>query len=558
MADETTLATQDGERRGQLALVVLRGDHVTSVPLGTGALVLGRGPPSDVVVEEPTLSREHLRISPRTDGLQGVEVVDLSSKNGLRLRGERVARAVLDVGESIEAGGITLLIAQTSGRRERRPREVPLGVLLRAIDDELVRQEMSGRSFTLAVLCRDDVREGRGVDRWARLEGKGLEGKGLEGTLACWLMPELDLEPARAALHGARAGLVASRGAESAGALVALARRAYQTGSLEPVVVDEGVVAISASMRATLALASRLASAEQPVLITGETGSGKELVARHLHTRGVRKEGPFFALNCAAIPATLLESTLFGHEKGAFTGATERRRGAFEEAHRGTLFLDELGELSAGAQAALLRVLETGRLLRVGGTQEVEVDVRLVSATHRDLRRAVQEGRFREDLFHRVSVLPIDVPPLRERPDDLVALAQVFAARAAERAGRSAPLLSPDAVQALLAHDWPGNVRELRNVMERAVLLGEGDRLSLSDVAQHVPTSSAVAHTSERGGAAWNLRARLVEFESELIVGALDATGGSVELAAQLLGLPRRTLAHKIAKLGIRRRWDRQ
>ncbi|MFO0680643.1 MAG: sigma 54-interacting transcriptional regulator [Sandaracinus sp.] len=552
--DETTLAT-DGEAPRALALVVLHGDSPRVVPVADAPLVIGRSAPSHVVIEAPTLSREHLRVERRTDGAQGVVVTDLGSKNGVHVRGERVEAAKLEVSESFEAGGITMLVTATKPpSRERRAGEVTLPALLEAIGQELARQRITGRPFTVAVLERGvEARRIRPIDRRAYV-GDSLVG---------WLFPELEPADVLRALDPGerRVGLVSSRSANGAAELMASARRAWgrgEIGDLAPASPPSPEpVAQSAAFTETMALAARFAASDRPVLVTGETGSGKEIVARTVHARSARHAKPFVALNCGAIPATLLESTLFGHERGAFTGATERRKGAFEEADGGTLFLDEVGELPTPAQAALLRVLETGTLRRVGGAQEIAVDVRLVAATHRDLAHEAKEGRFRTDLFHRIRVLVIEVPPLRERPEDVVALAHAFARQAAERAGQPPLPLEPDAIQALLAHDWPGNVRELRNVVERAVLLATGPRLTIADVAQRptalAPAPEAPVPASER----WNLRARLRDFESELIVSALEASSGNQVLAARLLDLPRRTLVHKIAKLGIRRRWAR-
>ncbi len=564
-ADDIT-AAQDSST-GQLALVVWQGHEARVVPITGHPFVLGRAAPADVVVDEPTLSREHVRISPTRAG--SLEVVDLQSKNGMRVRGERVARSELHVGESMEVGGVTLLLTRTPPRRAHDLGELPLHRLLAAIDEELARQELTeptfGRTVTVAVVASNArVLRTRSVDRRAVLDA----------TCSCWLLPELDPRAARAMLGVERIGLASSTEARSGGALVELARRRWSdeaaptasapndaTPTAAPkaassnVASPDDVVAVSAATRATFEQARKLASSDRPVLVCGETGSGKELVARLVHASSPRSRGPFVPLNCGAIPSSLVESTLFGHERGAFTGATERRLGAFERANGGTLFLDEVGELAPAVQAALLRVLETGRLLRVGGTREVEVDVRLVSATHRDLREESDEGRFRLDLYHRIGVLPIRVPPLRERPEDVVELARTFVRRAAERSGRTPPRLEPDALQALLSYDWPGNVRELHNVIERVVLLAE-DRIERSDVAQHLVVAST-PDTPRRPARTWDLRARLRELEVELVVGALEVTAGNVEGAAELLCVPRRTLAHKMSKLGIRRRWDR-
>ena len=239
------------------------------------------------------------------------------------------------------------------------------------------------------------------------------------------------------------------------------------------------IVGVSAAIREVREVLSRLGPSEATVLLLGESGTGKELAARTLHTLSDRAGGPFVAVNCAALAPTLLESTLFGHLKGAFTGAGEAREGLFAAARKGTLFLDEVGEASLEVQAKLLRVLETRRFSRVGSTKEEETDARIVAATNRDLRVEVTEKRFREDLFYRLCVVPVAMPPLRERTDDIPLLAELFLERAAARHKRSTPSLGPEALAAISSHPWPGNVRELANAMEAAVLLARGDTVDV-------------------------------------------------------------------------------
>jgi transcriptional regulator with GAF, ATPase, and Fis domain len=281
------------------------------------------------------------------------------------------------------------------------------------------------------------------------------------------------------------------------------------------------------------------------VLITGETGTGKERVARALHLASGRK-GRLVAVNCAAIPATLLESELFGHEKGAFSGALARRAGRIEQAHGGTLFLDELGDMPLELQAKLLRVLETKEVERLGGSVPVPVDVRILAATHQDLARAVKEGRFRQDLFFRLNVLPLHVPPLRERPEDLLPLARAFAA---ELAGPHVPLeLAPGAEAALRAYAWPGNVRELRNLIERLNLLRGDGPLVLGPEAVAGPLAPAAPARPRLGDRSY--REHVEDFERELIRAALQE-GGSIAGAARLLQVDRGNLYRRIKALGL-------
>src|SRR6266513_2193562 len=228
-------------------------------------------------------------------------------------------------------------------------------------------------------------------------------------------------------------------------------------------------------MRRVLAQVDRVAASESRVAILGETGTGKELVARAVHERSARRDRPFVTVNCAAVPSELIESELFGHEKGAFTGAAARHLGKFEQAHGGTLFLDEIGDMPAAMQAKLLRLLQEGELERIGGERPVVVDTRVIAATHRDLEALVRRGSFREDLYHRIFVFPIVMPPLRERVDDVAILAEHFAARIAEQNGWKPRGFTPAALAELTRYNWPGNVRELRNVVERLLLLTDGD-----------------------------------------------------------------------------------
>jgi DNA-binding NtrC family response regulator len=297
----------------------------------------------------------------------------------------------------------------------------------------------------------------------------------------------------------------------------------------------------------------RVAPTPATVLITGESGTGKEVVARSLHLRSERRAQPFVKINCAAIPEGLVESELFGYERGAFTGAGARKPGRFELADGGTLFLDEIGELPLASQPKLLRALQEGRFYRVGGTQTVEVDVRLVAATNRDLRAEVRAGRFREDLFYRLHVVPIALPPLRERCADIPALAQLFLERANRRLGRRAARLSSAAVQALQAHPWPGNLRELENAIERALLLSDGEVVELRDL----PFSQLHVEEVQAAPAREPLRERVRQaarqIERDAILEALRQTGGNVTRAAEQLGLSRRGLQLKMKELDLER-----
>jgi len=304
----------------------------------------------------------------------------------------------------------------------------------------------------------------------------------------------------------------------------------------------EDIIGDSPALRAVLEAVENVAPTDASVLITGETGTGKELVARAIHRRSPRAKGPLVQVNCSAIPATLLASELFGHERGAFTGAVERRKGRFEQAHGGTLFLDEIGELPAEMQVLLLRVLQERAFERLGGSQTVRVDVRLVAATNRDLAAEVAAGRFRSDLYYRLNVFPIRVPPLRERPADIPLLVAHFAARHGARFGRTIARIDRRSMAQLEAYAWPGNVRELENVVERAVILSHNGTLRVA--RELLPGAAA-------GG---NMPAHLEAEERQAIEAALRASRGRVAGsggAARRLGIPASTLEFRIRRLGI-------
>lgn len=319
------------------------------------------------------------------------------------------------------------------------------------------------------------------------------------------------------------------------------------------------LVGSSPAMRALDRAIERVARNEAPVHIRGESGVGKELVARRIHALGPRHEGPFVAVNCGALSVELAESELFGYVKGAFTGALKDRSGLFQAANGGTLFLDEVADLPAAAQVKLLRALQERRVRRVGGTQEESVDVRLLSATHQDLRALVEQGRFREDLYYRLNVIEIDVPPLRERIEDLPHLAGAIVARLAAEVGQRPPVLCDEAIEALSRYRFPGNVRELENILQRALVWCEGDRIEASDLhlepaGQQAPVPSPTQRvdlTALEGGLRDGLEAWLARVEREAIERALDAARWNRTRAARALGLSTRALRYRMEKLGI-------
>jgi len=313
--------------------------------------------------------------------------------------------------------------------------------------------------------------------------------------------------------------------------------------------VVDSIVGESAALRSAMDLARRVAPTRSTVLITGETGTGKELIASLIHRASLRSGGPLVKVNCAALPETLLESELFGHERGAFTGADRQRTGRFEEASGGTLFLDEVGDMSTATQSKLLRVLQDQEFHRVGGTRILRTDARIVSATNQDLEERIAEGLFREDLFFRLNVIRIHLPPLRDRAEDLIALAHHFLQRFARDLERPLRGFEEAALNRIRSHSWPGNVRELHNAIERAALMAEGPRIRAEDL-------SLFENPANGGPRRWlsELPAEgvsLSEVERELVLEALRRTGYVQKHAADLLGVSRRKLNYMIQRMGI-------
>lgn len=314
---------------------------------------------------------------------------------------------------------------------------------------------------------------------------------------------------------------------------------------------DDRVVASDPASRNLFALAARVAQTDTTVLLTGESGVGKEVVARYIHNHSARRAGPFVAINCAAIPDSLLEATLFGYEKGAFTGAQQAQAGKFEQAQDGTLLLDEVTEMPLGLQAKLLRVLQEREVERVGGKKPVALNIRLIATSNRDMAEAVAKGVLREDVYYRLNVFPLLIPALRQRPDDIVPLATHFLVEHGGRSGRSGLRLAPSAEEALRRYPWPGNVRELENVMQRAVIFAAGDsveadalHLSVPQVARAAPAGVASAAPLQSAEAVRTNNMR--DLEREHILETLAAVGGSRKLAGERLGMSERTLRHKL------------
>ena len=309
----------------------------------------------------------------------------------------------------------------------------------------------------------------------------------------------------------------------------------------------DNIIGSSPAMQEMFATLSMVAPTDGTVLITGDSGTGKELIANCLHHKSHRKNGPFIKLNCAALHENLLESELFGHEAGSFTGAAARRKGRFELAHRGTLFLDEIGDMSPATQAKVLRVLQDGTFERVGGTETITVDVRLVAATHKNLRAMIETGEFRQDLFFRLSVVPIHLPPLRERTVDIPELARHFLDRYAKKNRKDIKGFHPEVLSLLMQYEWPGNIRELENTIERAVILCMGERITPHELPPQFFPGTALPQKMHNGGAEFTLR----DLEREAIRATLNQTGNNKSLTAKKLGIARQTLLNKIKEYGL-------
>jgi len=435
------------------SLIVMMNGVCQAHALGARSLTIGRAAPADIVIPEPSLSRVHARFQLEERALR---VVDLGSRNGTWIAGERIHDALLAPGMTAQVGP-ALVSLQLQASAATRPKSEAAAVLRSSAPEQMVRRSRA--------------------------------------------MLQLHETVHRAAQH-------------------------------------------------------RIS-----VLLFGETGTGKELIATALHERSPRRNGPFKVVNCAAIPEALVESVLFGHVKGAFTGAARDQVGAFAQAHGGTVFLDEIGELSRDAQAALLRVLDTHRFCPIGASHEVEVDVRMVAATHRDLESMTRSGSFRLDLYHRLKGMVLQIPPLRERREEIEPLARHFLQRAGSKLE-----LSTDALACMHAYTWPGNVRELRNVIERAIVVSNGQQIGVEDLPpelRHEPVDMSddtaelpvIPETAPRPeNASLDLRASLEQHEFALISEALQRSGGNRRRAARMLRLPLRTFERKLQVFGSRLR----
>ena len=539
------------------AFLVIQGDdggsRVVDLPDGVD-VTFGRSRGATITVDHDKVSRMHARVK-RTGDL--IEVEDLGSRNGTRVNADKVEGVRrLAPGDELSVGPILAVVGVTSGlRRSNAIADAATGeARLTAEVDRAVRYH---RPVTVALIrCTNDgvvdsiASTLRPMDLLAEDAGDDY----------LMILPELGRADGAAAVQRALDFAVAAHTTANAAtalcpddgttfdALIGQLRSGLRTGRITrteattptaPVVVDP-------TMQRVHGLVERIADTAMTVLILGETGVGKELVCEAIHGRSSRRDRPLIKLNCAALPETLLESELFGHERGAFTGADRKKVGFFEAADGGTLFLDEIGDMPLSLQAKLLRVLEKKVITRVGGTTEIPTDARLIAATHRDLEADVRTGRFRQDLLFRIGGFTIVVPPLRDRGAEILPLAEHFARTAATEQGRPVPTFAEDARSTLAGYTWPGNVRELKNAIERALILC-GEQITTTDLPDKL--RDAAQRTSP---VAADVRGHLAEVERAAIVAALEAESQNQTRSARRLGLSRRALIYKMEKYGLK------
>jgi DNA-binding NtrC family response regulator len=577
------------------SLVLYHRDGAIATPLRPRrGVVVGRVPPADVVVDDESLSRQHARFLLLDDG---VMVEDMGSTNGTWVGGESIKASLLTPGDVAVLGNVRAVVqsleqsdAHGLGGHDR---------FLAQLEAEVVRARHFGRPFALAMVHADD--RNVSLHSWVQQVAPSLRAV---DTVALYsnhaveiLLPELGAGEGVAAVRRLMEAqqdvkLLCSVTAypdcgTSSESLVESCRVALKRATTErPVQVAPstmvaerstssdatraGIASDSKSMKELLKMAQRIARGAIPVFVHGETGTGKEVLARFIHDAGPRGDKPLVAVNCAAIPAQLIESTLFGHERGAFTGANQAHAGVFEAAHEGTVLLDEIAELPAAAQAALLRVLESKVVTRVGSTKETNVDTRIIAASHRDLEQMCEAGEFRFDLYYRLNAVTLEIPALRDRKEDILPLAERFLQEASAANGIPIDDIDEDAREALSAYKWPGNIRELRNAIDRAVVICEHRVVGLRDLPKRVQRagsepasvrSSVIpsAAPGQVGGAvlrqpAESFRACMERLESSVLVEALESAKGNQSEAARRLEMPRRTFVHKLKVLGVKKR----
>jgi DNA-binding NtrC family response regulator/pSer/pThr/pTyr-binding forkhead associated (FHA) protein len=592
--DESASAGRDPSTREPIVhayLLVFEGASSVAVHLRPdGDVVIGRGDGAQVRLADSSISRAHARIS-----MSGgrAEIADLGSQNGTKVNGERIvgSRALLS-GDVVTILGVTLVFHSASGARSRRQMLAFEGFRQR-VEDEIDRAVRTRRAFGLVAIALGPVDPDtppRRFDPIALVRAvepalRRIDVIALAGAELFVLMPEVDVAAAQAitrellallrvgaphAHGGVALGpadgndfeilMIGARAArdQAAPGEVGLAAETYQVIEIE----GRDLIVADPAMLRMMALLERLSKSELTVLVCGETGTGKELAATVLHRWSARAARPLVVLNCAALPETLAETELFGHEKGAFTGAVAQKLGILEQSDGGTVFLDEIGELSLAIQAKLLRALETKRITRVGGQGEHPIDLRIVAATHRDLAEEVKAGRFRQDLLFRIGGATVWLPPLRDRRREIPILAQRFLADACRRAGRDAMAIAVEAMQLLLDFSWPGNVRELRNVMEYIAAAHDEPTVAAWHLVERLggeggpgrgrSVSATMPVTQPPPGDFLPIEDEIRELERTRMSHALAAADGNQTAAAELIKMPLRTFQAKAKVYGLR------
>ncbi|MFL5416079.1 MAG: sigma 54-interacting transcriptional regulator [Myxococcales bacterium] len=534
-------------------------------------VTVGRSPAATLRSENPSVSRLHAKVRVVNGHAY---VVDLGSHNGTRVNGERFeGERLLQPADIVSVGNLTLVYQERTAPKGQ-PARLEAAEWRKRIPAELERSRRNGSSFVVAAVELGTVLGD--VTRVASEQLRSLDSFCLEGKNLLILLPELSFEDASVpierllrALHlvapNARAGF-ASCPADGVDpdALVKRARDAAQKlsrGELSHAVEgailkvgDREIVAAAPAMIQLYTVIRRLARSDIPVLVHGETGSGKENAAYALHHWSPRHAQKMLTVNCAALPEQLIESELFGYERGAFSGADRARAGLFEAANGGTLFLDEVGELSAQAQAKLLRAVENRRISRLGSSEEREIDVRLVAATNRSLEGEIKAGRFRQDLFFRLSAATVSIPPLRSRPQDLLLLARRFLEQACAALGKPVPAIAPATLRLLGEHGWPGNVRELKNAMDYLAATVTEPVLEPGSLPPSIVSGRPIEEPKTEAPLLGDLYEEIRQLEKRRISEALEAAGGVQVKAAELIGMPLRTFAGKVRLYGLHRK----
>jgi two-component system, NtrC family, response regulator HydG len=555
-------------------------------PLGAGETRIGRSPQSAIQLEDAGIAWDHCVVQPSADRYR---ILDRRTGTGTFVNGKRISEHTLEPGDQVSVGETVLLYREEPSAQAGMPapqtllRTCALQFLFRALassENPAVRGVVELQLLRLigdlapvtggAVLLGQDAVELRAA---SELRDPASPLISALAERVCREGPIVDTGTGYVAVplyvRGAIAGLIAAhfpppesaRLGEHADTLAAIAtlgamalesvRDVERLNNEKALLIERldgtasGIVGSSAALQKLMQMVGRVAASDASVLLLGESGTGKEMVAQAIHRSSARAGRAFVAINCAALTETLLESELFGHEKGAFTGAAAQKKGKLEMAEGGTVFLDEIGELAVPLQAKLLRVLQQREFERVGGTRTLRLDLRLIAATNRDLAGEVRRGAFREDLYHRLNVVPLQLPPLRERSEDIPALAAHFLERSAARCARRVRGISPEALAHLMAYPWPGNVRELENAVERAVVLGQSETL----LAEDLPETVLDAPAPQAPGA---LQASVTDVKRQLILRAWEESGGDYKLAAAKLSIHPNSLIRLIRTLGLR------